>query len=80
MFKILRQEHESVFKLKGLCPDKKLPQGLLIEGSEAIRNALSASDIFENAKRADQENESIQISQGKKELPKLNLKQLSSEN
>lgn len=29
MQKVLRQENENIMKLKGLCPDNKIPQGLL---------------------------------------------------
>jgi len=27
-------------KLKGLCPDKKIPKGLLTEGSLGIKNGM----------------------------------------
>ena len=37
MFKTLRQENESVIRLKGVCPGHRLPPGLLLTG----RNALS---------------------------------------
>jgi len=36
MFKTLREENESVVQLKGICPDGKVPKGLLLEGSKAI--------------------------------------------
>ena len=36
IFKTLRQEHESITKLKGLCPGYKIPSGTLTSGSEAI--------------------------------------------
>ncbi len=32
MFKTLREENESVVQLKGICPDGKVPKGLLLEG------------------------------------------------
>jgi len=32
----LREENEKIVKLKGLCPDKKLPIGLLLEGKDSI--------------------------------------------
>ena len=58
MFKVLREENEVVLKLKGLCPDNKLPKGILLEGGNALQNALSEKDIFEQAKMADKLNES----------------------
>ena len=36
MLKTLRQENESVVQLKGICPDGKVPKGLLLQGSEAL--------------------------------------------
>ena len=27
-------------ELKGLCPDKKIPPGILLEGKDAIENAI----------------------------------------
>jgi serine/threonine-protein phosphatase 2B catalytic subunit len=40
MFKTLREENESVVQLKGICPDGKVPMGLLLEGKKAIENEL----------------------------------------
>ncbi len=40
MFKVLRKENEDILKLKGLCPDNKLPKGVLFQGSSAIKDAL----------------------------------------
>lgn len=54
MYKILRQEHESILLLKQLAPSHKVPSGLLAQGPEAIQEALSG---FENAKQADAVNE-----------------------
>lgn len=54
LFKTLRKEHEDILKLKGLCPDNKLPKGLLFGGSTAIKNAI---EQFANAKEADVDNE-----------------------
>jgi hypothetical protein len=34
--KTLREENEALVKLKGMCPDNKIPKGLLTEGGEAI--------------------------------------------
>lgn len=38
MFKTLREENESVVKLKGICADGKLPKGLLLEGKKALED------------------------------------------
>ena len=43
MQKILRQEHENIVKLKGICPDKRIPRGLLFEGHSALQGAI---DLF----------------------------------
>ena len=40
MFKVLREENESIVKLKGICPDGKIPKGLLLEGKAALENEL----------------------------------------
>jgi len=40
MFTTLREESETLLKLKNMSPDGKLPRGLLLEGKPAIRNAL----------------------------------------
>jgi serine/threonine-protein phosphatase 2B catalytic subunit len=40
MFKTLREENESVVQLKGICPDGKVPKGLLLEGRKAIEDEL----------------------------------------
>jgi len=57
LFKILREESENIFKLKGLCPDSKIPIGILIQGSQAIKNELEAKLAFEKMKSLDQVNE-----------------------
>jgi len=54
MYSVLRQEHETILKLKGFTADKTLPPGLLHMGSEGIRTALGT---FEKAKEADKINE-----------------------
>jgi len=56
MYKTLRQEQESIVKLKQLSPNKKLPHGILAQGSDAIRQAVST---FKNAKATDKNNEAI---------------------
>jgi len=58
MFKTLRQENETVIRLKGVCPGHKLAPGLLLSGKEALstelqRFAFSKSVDFENEKRPD---------------------------
>ena len=56
MFRTLREEHELIIKLKGFCPGNKIPKGLLIQGSEALKTAL---DRYKEAKRMDEENEKM---------------------
>ncbi|KAL4432241.1 hypothetical protein ABPG74_020209 [Tetrahymena malaccensis] len=53
MQKILRQESETIVKLKGQCPDNKIPRGLLLD-TNAMNDAISS---FNNAKKADLVNE-----------------------
>lgn len=36
MHRTLREEHEAIIKLKGMCPDNKIPKGVLMKGQEAI--------------------------------------------
>ena len=65
MFKTLREENESVVQLKGICPDGKVPKGLLLEGKKAIENELvDRSKVFTNAKKLDQMNEAMPTSFG----------------
>ena len=54
MFKFLREEKELIMELKGLCPDNRVPRGLLVEGKEAVHNAIQT---FEKAKQFDLINE-----------------------
>jgi len=54
MFRVLREENENILKLKGLCPDNKLPRGVLLEGSSGIKDAIFH---FETMKKADIMNE-----------------------
>lgn len=54
MYKFLREEKELIMELKGLCPDNRVPRGLLIEGKEAVHNAIQT---FEKAKQFDLINE-----------------------
>lgn len=63
MFKTLREENESVMQLKGICPDGKVPKGLLLEGKKAIENELvDRSKVFTNAKKLDSHNEGMPFS------------------
>lgn len=55
MFRVLRQEAESVNELKAVSGGK-LPTGTLLLGTEGIKNAISS---FEDAKKADMINESL---------------------
>mmetsp|Transcript_29133 Transcript_29133/g.28849 ORF Transcript_29133/g.28849 Transcript_29133/m.28849 type:complete len:412 (+) Transcript_29133:180-1415(+) len=54
MFKTLREEHEAIVLLKGMCPDNKIPRGLLLEGRTAL---MVAVDRFRHARMLDIDNE-----------------------
>ena len=54
MITTLRQEKELILQLKGLCPDNKIPTGLLLEGRRALQSAISD---FSRAKEWDSKNE-----------------------
>jgi serine/threonine-protein phosphatase 2B catalytic subunit len=54
MFKTLRQENETVIRLKGVCPGHKLSPGLLLAGKDKLESEL---DIFEHVHQVDLENE-----------------------
>ena len=54
MFSTLREESETLLKLKNMSPDGKLPRGLLLEGKPAIKNALKQ---FNLARELDKNNE-----------------------
>ena len=54
IFKTLRQENEAILKLKGLCPDNKIPRGVLLQGSAGIKDAIQQ---FASAKQMDIGNE-----------------------
>lgn len=56
IFKTLREEHENITKLKGLCPGYKIPPGVLSGGAGAIEDALAQ---FEKAKEMDRMNEGM---------------------
>merc|ERR1719217_1804194 len=54
MFKTLRQENETVIRLKGVCPGHKLAPGLLLAGKEALAGEL---DHFKHLQDIDAVNE-----------------------
>ena len=54
MYRTLREEKELILQLKGLCPDNKIPTGLLLEGRGALQGALQD---FKRAKKWDSANE-----------------------
>jgi len=54
MFKTLKDENESLLKIKGMAPDGKIPRGLLLDGRPAIKDKLRE---FSNAKKLDSINE-----------------------
>lgn len=58
MFRHLCDNREAIIELKGLCPDNRLPRGLLSNGREAIQSALEA---FQAAKSWDQVNERMPV-------------------
>jgi serine/threonine-protein phosphatase 2B catalytic subunit len=65
VFKVLRQENESVVTLKGLTPSGMLPFNVLQEGSTGIRDAIDQLEAkprkritsFEEARKLDLKNE-----------------------
>lgn len=54
VFKTLREEEEIILRLRGLCPDNKIPIGLIRQGRYAL---LTAIDSFDRAKSFDEINE-----------------------
>lgn len=54
MFKTLREEHETVLQLKGVCPGHKLAPGLLLAGKERLTSEL---ELFNHVQGVDLENE-----------------------
>lgn len=40
MFRTLREDKELLLRLKGFCPGNKIPKGLLLLGSNAIKSAF----------------------------------------
>lgn len=54
MFKTLRQENETVIRLKGVCPGHKLSPGLLLAGKDRLSSEL---EVFDHVQNIDSENE-----------------------
>jgi len=54
LMKTLRNEHETIVKLKALVPGNQIPQGLLSQGPTAIQSAIGS---FDKAKKMDSVNE-----------------------
>merc|ERR1712217_987432 len=54
MFKTLRQENETVLRLKGVCPGHKLAPGLLLAGKERLNTEL---ELFGHVQKIDSQNE-----------------------
>jgi len=54
MMKTLRQEHETIVQLKGVCPGHKLKPGMLLAGKDQLANELQR---FDHAMEIDAENE-----------------------
>lgn len=59
MFNTLRNDNEAIIQLKGMCPDNKIPKGLLAQGHDAIVGAVQA---FNYVKNLDMENEKRPLS------------------
>lgn len=56
IFRTLREEHENITKLKGLCPGYKIPAGIISGGAGAIEEAV---EQFAKAKKMDRMNEGM---------------------
>jgi len=54
MFKTLRQENETIVRLKGVCPGHKLAPGMLLAGKERLHSEL---ELFDHAIGVDAANE-----------------------
>ena len=48
IFNTLRNENESILKLKGMCPDNKIPKGLLFESHQGIIGAIESYNFTKN--------------------------------
>lgn len=56
MFATLKEESETLLKIKGMAPDGKIPRGLLLDGRPAIRDSFRE---FSNAAKLDKPNEKM---------------------
>eukprot|EP00831_Metopus_contortus_P052305 TRINITY_DN43902_c0_g1_i1.p1 TRINITY_DN43902_c0_g1~~TRINITY_DN43902_c0_g1_i1.p1 ORF type:complete len:247 (+),score=33.49 TRINITY_DN43902_c0_g1_i1:436-1176(+) len=56
MYRVLTENNAVIEELKGLCPDKRIPRGLLMEGAAALRDAVGT---YQRAKKWDQINLSL---------------------
>jgi len=54
IFKTLRQERETVIRLKGVCPGHRLAPGLLLAGKDRMRSEL---EVFQHMQGVDSRNE-----------------------
>ena len=54
MLKTMREEKELILQLKGFCPGNKIPRGILIQGTDALKSAF---ERYKNIKSADSVNE-----------------------
>jgi len=66
MAKTLKEEKQKIVKLKALLPNKNLPPGLLLEGSQAIDDELSK---FETVRQFDLRMEAMPSEDGKPGVP-----------
>ena len=48
IFNTLRNENESILQLKGMCPDNKIPKGLLFESHQGIIGAIESYNFTKN--------------------------------
>jgi len=61
MFKTLRQENETIIRLKGVCPGHKLAPGLLLAGKEKLKSEM---EIFQHVENIDAVNEMRPVQEG----------------
>ncbi len=51
IFKSLREDSEMVMQLKGLCPDNRVPPGLIMKGKQAMEAEIKdKGGMFQDAK------------------------------
>ncbi|CAG9321263.1 unnamed protein product [Blepharisma stoltei] len=54
ILKTVREEHETIIKLKGMCPDNKIPKDVIMAGQSALHNTV---DNFTGIRSVDIVNE-----------------------